>query len=97
VARWVAFLAGITIAVAAVLYLGYSLNPATPLSWVGGTAVARCFIGLSITSSVVALSLIFFTICVWKDKLWSIIWRVHYTLVTLAGLTAAYSLLRLIF
>jgi D-alanyl-D-alanine carboxypeptidase len=97
VARWVAFLAGIAIAVTAILYLGYSLNPATPLSWVGGTPVARSFIGLSITSSVVALSLIFFTVCVWKDKLWCIIWRVHYTLVTLAGLTAAYSLLRLLF
>jgi hypothetical protein len=97
VARRVAFLAGIAIAVTAILYIGYSLNPATPLSWVGGSPVARSFIGLSITSSFVALSLIFFTICVWKDKLWSIIWRVHYTLVTLAGLIAAYSLLRLLF
>lgn len=96
-ARWVAFLAGIAIAVTTILYFVYSLNPAAPLSWVGGTPVARSFIGLSIASAVVALSLVFFTVHVWKDKLWSIIWRVHYTLVTLAGLFAAYSLLRLLF
>jgi hypothetical protein len=95
--RGVAFLAGISITVTAILYVVYSLNPGTELSWFGGTPITRSFIGLSIASAVLALSLIFFTIQVWRDKLWSMIWRTHYTLVTLAGLFAACSLLRLLF
>jgi hypothetical protein len=97
VARGIAFLAGISIAATTILYLVYSLNPTTQLGWFSGTPIVRSFIGLSITSAGIALSLLFFTILVWKEKLWSIVWRVHYTLVTLAALTAAYSLLRLLF
>jgi hypothetical protein len=96
-ARWIALLAGISIAATAILYIVYSLNPATRLSWVGGNSIARSFIGLSMTSAVITLSLIYFTVYVWIDKLWSLMWRIHYSLITLAGLIAAYSLLRLLF
>jgi len=96
-ARWMALLAGISIAAAAVLYLAYSLNPSTLLSWSGGNPTVRWFIGLSIVSGVLALSLVILTLHVWRAKLWSFIWRLHYTLVTLAGLIAAFSLLRLLF
>jgi len=96
-ARWFACLAGFAIAVTAVLYIGYSLNPATRQGWSGGTPIVRSFIAVSIVSAAIALGLVVFAIRVWKDKLWSITWRVHYTLVTLAGLIAAYSLLRALF
>jgi CubicO group peptidase (beta-lactamase class C family) len=97
VAQWIAFLAGILIAVTAMLYIAYLLNPTTRLSWFGGSLIVRSFISLSIASALCTLSLIYITIRIWNNKLWSLIWCVHYTLVTLSGLIAAYSLLRLLF
>jgi len=96
-ARWIAFLTGLSIEITIILYVAYLLNPSTLLNWYGGSLIVRSFIGLSIASAVLALSLICFTIHIWKNKLWSLIWRIHYTLVTLSGLIAAYSLLRLLF
>jgi hypothetical protein len=96
-ARWIALLTGVSIAAATVLYLAYSRNPSTLLSWSGGNPTVRWFIGLSIVSAVLALSLVILTFHVWRARLWSFIWRLHYTLVTLAGLIAAFSLLRLLF
>jgi D-alanyl-D-alanine carboxypeptidase len=96
-ARWIALLAGVSIAGTTILYLGYSLNPLAQLSWSGGTPIVWGLISLSITSVVIAVVLVFMTWRVWKDKLWSVTWRLHYTLVTLAGLIAAFSLLGLLF
>jgi len=96
-ARWTASLAGVSIVATAILYVVYLLNPATRLNWLDGSLIVRSFIGLSIASAVFILSLICFTVRIWKSKLWSFIWRVHYTLVALSGLIAAYSLLRLLF
>ncbi len=96
-ARWFACLAGFAIAVTAILYFGYSLDPATRQSWSGGAPIVRSFIALSIVSAAIALGLIVFAIRAWRDKVWSIAWRVHYTLVTLAGLIAASSLLFALF
>jgi D-alanyl-D-alanine carboxypeptidase len=96
-ARWLACLAGFAIAVTAVLYFGYSLNPAERQSWSGGPPIVRSFIALSFVSAAMALGLVVFAIRAWKDKRWSIFWRVHYALVALAGLIAAFSLLRALF
>ncbi len=95
-AYWIVFFLGISIAAAAIFYFVYALNPVTRLSWSGGNFIVRTFIVLSITSAVIALSLIYLSIDIWKNKLCPVIWRVYYTLVILAGLIVSYSLLRLI-
>ena len=96
-ARWIAFLTGLSIGITIILYVAYLLNPSTRLNWCDGSLIVRSFIGLSIASTVLVLSLIWFTIHIWKNKFWSLIWRIHYTLVTLSGLIASYYLFRLFF
>ncbi|MFC1543464.1 serine hydrolase domain-containing protein [Candidatus Neomarinimicrobiota bacterium] len=88
ISRIVAFFVVITILAVATLYALYSLDPQGPLSWKGGTTIARMLFVLLIACCVLSTGLIVFTFLAWKDRYWSLFGQVHYTLVVLAMLTS---------
>lgn len=97
VSQIVALIVVITILAVATLYALYSLDPQGPLSWKGGTTIARTIFVLLIASSVLSTMLVVFTFMAWKERYWSLFGRVHYTLVVLAALTSVSSFMSQIF
>ncbi|UCH63766.1 MAG: beta-lactamase family protein [Fidelibacterota bacterium] len=95
--RIVAIIVMITFFAVATLYALYSLDPQGPLSWKGGTTIARAILFLLIASSGLSISLIVFSFLAWKDRYWSLCGRIHYTLVVLAAMTGVSSFLAQIF
>jgi len=93
----VALIVVITILAVATLYALYSLDPQGPLSWKGGTTIARTIFVLLIASSVLSTMLVVLTFMAWKERYWSLFGRAHYTLVVLAALISVSSFMSQIF
>ncbi len=68
------------------LYVAYFINPQGPMEWSSGTIMTKVLFALVLVCSVISVVLLIFTGLVWKNGYWSILWRTHYTLFTIAML-----------
>jgi hypothetical protein len=60
------------------------------MDWSGGTALVKMLHALALVCALLSVVLLVFTVLVWKSGYWSIPWRVHYTLFTIAVLIGVY-------
>lgn len=89
-ARTVAVLETIVIFLVICLYAVYFMDPRGPMDWSGGTALVKMLHALALVCALLSVVLLVFTVLVWKSGYWSIPWRVHYTLFTIAVLISVY-------
>ena len=74
------------------LLIVHLVNPQGPLDWKGGSLVEKAMLGLALLGTALSVILAFFTLRAWKNRYWSILGRIHYTLITLAALSSVYLL-----
>jgi hypothetical protein len=92
VARMVAILTAIVMFGISSLLIVHLVNPQGPLDWKGGSLVEKAMLGLASLGTALSVILAFFTLRAWKNRYWSILGRIHYTLITLAALSSVYLL-----
>jgi CubicO group peptidase (beta-lactamase class C family) len=89
-ARTAAVLETIVLFLVICLYVAYFMHPQGPMEWSGGIPLVKTLHALALVSALLALVLLVFTVLVWKQGCWSVLWRVHYTLFTIAVLVGVY-------
>jgi len=54
------------------------------------SALVKTLHALALVGTLLSLILVVLTVLVWKQGYWSVLWRVHYTLFTIAVLVVVY-------
>jgi CubicO group peptidase (beta-lactamase class C family) len=96
VARILAAINVIMILVAIFLYGRYFIDPAGPLAWSDGLASVRLLLVLTLACAGLSWVLIYLSTRSWKSHYWTLMSRVHFSLVSLAALAAGLFALNLV-
>ena len=84
VMKFTAFISAVLVLISVILYFPYTINAETPLSWAEGNLFVKVLILLSYLSALLSTLMIAWTISAWKRACWSLLGRVHFTLVTIS-------------
>ena len=77
-------ISAILVLISVILYFLYTMNAETPLSWAEGNLFVKMILVLSYLSASLSVLMIVWTVSAWKHACWSLLGRIHFTVVTIA-------------